>query len=103
MAAMSVSIVVKEESFCATDAENSSRFAVRGEAERLEHIPLREVVLDLVDVAPEALQDLEKILTGLVYPLGENEPRQTEVWMTGHPEVIRLTALTTETFSCSSI
>ena len=48
----------QRESFCATVAENSSCFAVRGEAKRLEHVPLRKMMLDLVDGAPEALQDL---------------------------------------------
>lgn len=47
----------QRESSCTTDAKNSSRFAVRGEAERLEHVPLRKMMLDLVEVAPEALQD----------------------------------------------
>ena len=36
----------QRESFRATDAENSSRFAVRGQAERLEHVPLRKMTLD---------------------------------------------------------
>jgi hypothetical protein len=47
----------QREPFCATDAENSSRFAVRGEAERLEHVPLRKMTLDLLAVASETLQD----------------------------------------------
>lgn len=47
----------QRESFCATDAKNSSRFAVRGEAERLEQVPLRKMTFDLVDVASEALRD----------------------------------------------
>jgi hypothetical protein len=57
MAAISASMVVKENPFRATDAENSSRFAVRGQAERLEHVPLRKMTLDCVDIASEALQD----------------------------------------------
>src|SRR5215471_18645402 len=48
----------ERESFCAAETEDSSCFAVCGEPERFEHIPLRKMMLDLVDVAPEALQDL---------------------------------------------
>src|SRR5215469_4835177 len=48
----------ERESFRTTDAENSGRFAVGGEAKWFEHFPLRKMMLDLVDVTPEALQDL---------------------------------------------
>src|SRR5262249_40249070 len=48
----------QRESFCAAGAENSSRLAVRGETKRLDQFPLRKMTLDLVDIAPEALQDL---------------------------------------------
>src|SRR5262249_7498923 len=48
----------QRESFCATGTENSSRLAVRGETKGLDHFPLGKMTLDLVDIAPEALQDL---------------------------------------------
>ena len=48
----------ERESFRAPEAKNSSRLAVGGEAKGFEHFPLRKMTLNLVDVTPEALQDL---------------------------------------------
>jgi len=48
----------ERESSRAAETENCSCFAVCGEPERFEQIPLRKVTLDLADVTPEALQDL---------------------------------------------
>ena len=48
----------ERKSLCTTETENSSRFAVGGEAKRFEHFPLRKMMLDLIDVTLQALQDL---------------------------------------------
>src|SRR5215467_16382477 len=48
----------QRESFCAAGTENSGSFPVRRETHRLEHFPLGKMMLDLIEIAPEALQDL---------------------------------------------
>ena len=48
----------QRKSFGATETEDSSCFAVRREAKRFEHIPMRKITLGLVDATPEALQNL---------------------------------------------
>ena len=48
----------ERESLRMAETENSSRFAVGGEAKRFEHFPLRKKMLDVIDVTLQALQDL---------------------------------------------
>jgi len=50
-------MVVKENPFARPMRKIAAASRLRGEAERLEHVPLRKMTFDLVDVASEALQD----------------------------------------------